>query len=428
MSPDRRQTSTPITRRAASRQRGGTYLLVLSMGTVLTVIGLAIGISGRIAARTTAAERDRTEAGVLAASGAELALATINSEEKWRVVRVNNAWSASVPLGDGTIGWKLRDETDDDLTDSFADPIRIEGEAAVGQSRRRFSIGATPKPTTALPVLAYGLYSQTSVQVGALMSISGGPAGTSGTLTNTSSISGDVHAATVVNTGSIAGFVTTPFGGLTVPDYNVAGPYVAIGTQISYWSLNSGRIDNELLTATRNPFGAANAEGVYFIRVPSGYTLRIRDSIIRAMLIIQLQTGSRLSIEDKVAWSAPAAAKPSMIVFGAATGTVSVDTDPGTISVTVPTLNLLGIQIGSTTIGSASSELNGLFHVTGGAPTSFSGTTRLVGSWICEGAISVLSGTQIVTDPQLVASPPLGYTNYDTSVAAIPGSFRWESR
>lgn len=414
--------------RPSTRQRGGTYLLVLGMGAMLTVIGLSIGVAGRIAARTTAAERDWADAGVLAQAGAELALATINSESKWRAMRPNNDWNPAVTIGNGRVAWKLTDESDNDLSNNRADPVLVTGEAGVGAAQRRFSVQAAPGVARGLPVLSTGLYSGSSIMTSAPLVISGGPVGTAATLNNSAAMSADVNALAVVNTGTIAGFVTTPAAAMTTPTTDVLYNYQPNSTQILFGSIPSGRIDNQILSAASNPYGAQNPAGVYFIRVPASSTLRVRDSIIKATLLVQLQAGAKLVIEKLVAWDPPSAGMPSLITIGEAGSEVVVSPDTGTVTVTAAQLNALGIQIGVLTLGSAPSELHGLFHIAGGTTTTFKATPQIIGTWICDGAVTVDSTTKIVVDPQLAANPPAGYTIPNDTVTAIPGSFSWESR
>ncbi|MBX3405147.1 MAG: hypothetical protein KF869_00160 [Phycisphaeraceae bacterium] len=425
----RRVLETPTrAARPRARQRGGTYLLVLGMGTMLTVIGLSIGVAGRIAARTTAAERDWAEAGVLAQAGAELALVTINNESKWRAIRPNNNWNPAVTIGNGRVAWKLSDESDNDLSNSRSDPVLVTAEAGVGAAQRRFSVRAVPGVARGLPVLSAGLYSGSTVTISAPLSVSGGPIGTAATLNNSAALSADVNALTVINTGTIAGFVTTPAAAMSTPTTDVLYTYQPDGTQISFASIPSGRIENQILSASNNPYGAQNAAGVYFIRVPASSTLRIRDSIIRATLLVQLQAGAKLVIDKLVAWDPPSAGMPSLITVGDIGSEVTVSPDAGTVTVTAAQLNALGIQIGLLTLASAPSELHGLFHVAGDTTTTFQSSPQIVGTWISDGPVTIGSATKIVVDPQLAANPPAGYSIPNDTMTAIPGSFSWQSR
>lgn len=414
--------------RPPARQRGGTYLLVLAMGTLLTVIGLSIGVASRIATRTTSAERDWIEAGVLAQSGAELALATISNEAKWRVLRPCDDWNPAAAIGNGRVMWKLKDPVDNDLSNNPSDPVRVSGEATVGAAARRFSVLAAPGVARALPVLSTGLYGGAAVTVSSALTVSGGSVHAAGTLSNSSTIWADVKAQNIVNTGTIGGFVVTPSNALSTPASDVLLTYQSDATQILYFLIPSGRIENKILSASSNPYGTASAAGVYFIRVPSSSTLRIRDSIIRATLLVQLQTGARLVIDKAVAWDPPSSGMPSLIVSGGAEAEVVVSPDAGTVTVTAAQLNALGIQIGVLTLGSAPSELHGLFHVAGGAPTTFQSTPQIVGTWISNGAVTVGGTTKIVVDPQLAANPPRGYAVPNDTVTAVPGTFAWDER
>ncbi len=414
--------------RSSSRHRGGTYLLVLAMGTLLTVIGLSIGVAGRIATRTTSAERDWSEAGVLAQSGAELALATISAESKWRELRPCDDWNPVVTIGNGHVKWKLKDPGDNDLSNNPSDPVLVSGEATVGAAARRFSVLASPGVARALPVLSTGLYGGGAVTVSSALTVSGGPVHAAGTLSNSSTIWADVNAQSIVNTGTIGGFVVTPSDALSTPGSEVLLDYQAESTQILYSLIPLGRIDNKILSASSNPYGTASATGVYFIRVPSSSTLRIRDSIVRATLLVQLQAGARLILEGNVAWNPPSSGMPSLIAAGLPGTEVVAGTGSGTVTVTAAQLNALGIQIGVLTLGSAPSELNGLFHVAGGTSTTFQSTPQIVGTWISDGAVTVGGTTKIVVDPQLATNPPRRYAVPNDTVTAVPGTFAWDER
>ena len=262
----------------------------------------------------------------------------------------------------------------------------------------------------------------------AALSSSGGAVSCDGLLANSSAITGNVETSTIANTGSIVGFVTQPSRNKEVATADVLLDYAGRATEISYGSIGSGRIDATILSKSTNPYGPQNASGIYLIQVPSGQTLRVRNSIIQATLIVQLQGTSNLTLEQLVAWEPPAAGMPSLLVYGNSTCTVTSMPDTGTVDVPALGVNLLGIV---TVVGSratAPSEQRGLFHVLGGARTSFQRSPRLIGCWICDGPITVSSATQLVADPNLSLTPPLGYTKVDPTVTAVPGSFRWDSR
>lgn len=416
------------TRRSTTARRGSVYLLVLGMGALLTVVGLAVATSGRIAVRNTAAERNLAESATLATSAVDLAVSTINSDSTWRKSRGCDEWNPKLSIGHGELTWKQVDEVDHDIANDPSHPVRLVGMAAVGETARQFSMLAMATGNRPLPVLATTLHSETSISVTAAIVSSGGPISCDGTITNASTINAAVEANAVTNTGSIVGFVTTPSRNKTVPEAAALASYASSATQISYLSIPSGDIDSTIISSSTNPYGLANAGGVYFIRVPTGQRLRIRNSIIQATLLIELQGTARVQIVDLVAWEPPAAGMPSLIATGPSTSSITVAPTSGTVSVPLLGVNLLGIVVVVGTRATAPSELHGLFHLLGGASTSFQQSPKLIGTWICDGPIAVSSKTELIAEPGLLSNPPPGYTYLDATVKAVPGSFRWDER
>lgn len=421
---------TGSARTPANARRGSVYLLALGLGSLLTVIGLAVATTGRINARNAATNRNLTEAAALGTSAVDLAIATVNSDPDWRTTRGNDAWSPSVPLGSGAVMWKQVDETDSNVANNPDQAVRLKGIATVGETARQFSILGTPGGTQPLAVLSTTLHSEgaISVEKNRVLASSGGPISCDGTLVNVGSINGNVETATITNTGSIVGFVTQPSSNKSVPGAAVFAQYKALATEIHYNNLDGGDIKDTILASDTNPYGSKNASGVYYIRVPTGKTMKIDDSIVRATLLIELQGTAALEFKDKVFWEPSSNAMPSLLVLGDTTNLVSVAFDAGTVSVPALGLNLLGIVVVVGTRATAPSELHGLFHIMGGAQTVLDRDTKLIGSWITDGNILVKSNTQLVADPNLAANPPPGYTRLDATVQAVPGSFRWEER
>lgn len=69
------------------RRRGSTYVMVLGVAVILTVIGLSSLTVARINTRAAVQANDWGEAQALAFSGAEYALAKISSTAGWRGLR-----------------------------------------------------------------------------------------------------------------------------------------------------------------------------------------------------------------------------------------------------------------------------------------------------------------------------------------------------
>lgn len=410
-------------------RRGGVYLLVLGMGVMLTVIGLAVATTGRVHARNAATDRNCAEASILASSALDLAAARINGDKNWRNNFGCDAWNPPVPMGNGSLIWKQTDEIDNDVENDPDEPVRLSGEATVAAAARRFSMEARPGGTLPLPVLACTMHGGGGISVMYPVVSSGGAISCNGSLGNSSTITSNVEAGSVVNTGTIAGFVTTPSPAKSVPTVSLFWEYRSQATDISFAGISGGTIDARLLSAAVNPWGPENAAGIYFIRVPAGQSLRIRDSVIQATLVVELGANAEIEVDGLVAWSPPAMRMPSLLAMGPSTATADIEPESGTVNVSAIQANLLGMGINVGVIAAAPSELRGLFHIVGGARTTFEDSPRLIGTWICDGSILVISGSlQMVADPDLVANPPNGYTLMDPTITVVPGSFRWDER
>ena len=120
------------TRACRARRRGSSYVMILSVSTVLTVIGLSAATVGRVNTRSTEQANHYGDAQAQAFSGAEHALAEINATTDWR----NELQGANVQrtLEGGSFTWQVIDEADNDLTDDPSDPAVLVITGTAGDS------------------------------------------------------------------------------------------------------------------------------------------------------------------------------------------------------------------------------------------------------------------------------------------------------
>ena len=107
------------------RRRGSVYILVLGMAMLVTVAGLSVLTFARLKGREILWSNHSKEAGVLAEAAVEWALIRLTADTNWRTTYTNGVETSAVAFGNGTISFKLLDETDGDLADENADPVRI---------------------------------------------------------------------------------------------------------------------------------------------------------------------------------------------------------------------------------------------------------------------------------------------------------------
>lgn len=113
-------------------RRGSSYVMVLSLATVLTVVGLSAITISRVRTRGTVQANDWTDAQMLAFSATEHALTTINDDPNWR----SNLQGQTIQrtLNGKTFSWQVVDEADGDLTDNSTDPATLRVTGSAGQA------------------------------------------------------------------------------------------------------------------------------------------------------------------------------------------------------------------------------------------------------------------------------------------------------
>ena len=130
--------------------------MVLGASMTLTVIGLSTATISRIRTRSTVQSNNFTSARLIASSGAEHALAKINSDSNWRTTY--NGVTVTRTIGSGAFTWRVVDQGDGDLADSTSDPATLivtgtDGGASYSQSITLSSGSSSGSGTQALGVM-----------------------------------------------------------------------------------------------------------------------------------------------------------------------------------------------------------------------------------------------------------------------------------
>ena len=127
------------------RRRGSIYLLVLAVATVLSMIGLAMISVSRAGARSLSQSQDWSEAQLLASSGVEHAIATINADTNWRTDY--SALIVTKSQGNGTFSWQVTDVSDNNLSTSSTAPFLIKSTGTVGAASYSMQVQMTVAST-----------------------------------------------------------------------------------------------------------------------------------------------------------------------------------------------------------------------------------------------------------------------------------------
>lgn len=193
-------------------RRGSVYLLVLAVGTVLSVIGLSMLSVSRAGAKSLSQSEDFMETRALAGSAIDHAMLAIASAPNWR--STYNGLTVTQNLGRGTFSWQVIDEVNGSLLTNPSAAYTICGTGSVNSASYSMRVHMQPQFTA----LSYGaVVSQTVLVQGA------------GTVIDSyDSTNGDYGGA---NTSSASAVATnyTAAGAITVKSGAAVKGSVAVG-------------------------------------------------------------------------------------------------------------------------------------------------------------------------------------------------------
>jgi hypothetical protein len=402
------------------RSTGSVYLHVLGASMLVTVIGLAALSAVRIQTRSEQRAQDYAVAKAGAVSAVELGLLYIDQDPDWRTTWSSGTWLSDKALGSGTFTLEGIDPQDGDLDDSEYEPLILTGIGTKGIARHKTQVTLVPvvEPLEALNTCLHagGLV---KIHGGKSLTLVGAPVSTNGVLDNDELIDGDAHAASLESMKTITGTLTVPAPSKPMPDPNVISDYISKATVIPF----TGTIEDQVLTPTSNPWGAADPNGVYFIDT-GGSDLTIRNSRIYATLIVRL-VSKTLTLDDAVFMQNYRSDYPTLIVDGNADIKTHSADETLSEAARVTNFNPVGApyesQWDEDTLDEYPNEIHGLIHVNGNL--KLGQTARVVGAIICAGTVDAEEKNTIVHDPGLYTSPPEGYT-YVERMKISPGSWK----
>lgn len=415
------------------RRPGSVYVFILGIAVLLTVIGLSVVSLARLNTRLGAQADDVAQAEVLAESAAEYGLFTLAENTNWRTAYSSGVETAPVSLGAGTFAFRLVDEGDGNLADDPQERVRLYGIGRAGAAVRIYSVELKTKGLP-LDVLRCAAHAAKNVVLNSNVTAAGGPLSSNAgfTVPYGKVVYGSVEAVVVANGGTITGTVTSGAPLKPMPSSDVYDAYLARATQISYWSLNDGRIKDTLLSPGRNPYGGTNAEGIYYISVPIGKTLKIEKSRIFGTLVVRLDTGARLQTADAWQWEPPSPSQPALVLKATGSAIVDLNGNTSTLSEANIGVNLNPADApyngasDSDLLDSYPCEMRGVAHLIGiFYTTDINSDFVSRGSIICEGPMLLGGNSVFNADPGLLSNPPEGYFT-PGSMVPVAGTWRWE--
>jgi hypothetical protein len=429
--------------RAPRCRRGSAYVLVLSTALLLTVIGLAALTAARLGVRMNAAADDGVEAEILAESAVEYALHQVALDPNWRTTYKSGNETTPVPLGRGTISFRLVDETDGLLDNSGSDPVRIYGIGRAGIATRIYSVRACGQgPVTCLNAV---MTTNASIDwwAGTIQATGMTIASNASMAFRLSTINANLEAVGAIDAwmAPINGTRKTGVPARDMPNAGVFDYYVARGTPIAIASLpldgnGYSVIAKKLISPASNPFGlATNAEGIYVIDC-QGRTLTVKDSrIVGTLVLINPGPSSRIGTPGsgdsaRLNWAPAVSNYPCLLVKGdlilsfdstKTLGESSLGTNfnpPGT-----PYPYPVGAT-NTTNSDTYPSEMAGLVYVSGNL-TGDNWSPKVAMLFVGGGYDGRDHDLILNYDPTYLAKPPPGFTGSGQPMP-IGGTWRWE--
>ena len=125
--------------RRRAKQRGTAYVLVLSITTLLVVLGLTSTLIARSTLQRTELEADQAKARLLGITFMDYCHSRIDGSAFFRMLVQSGEWRSAEPFGDGTARHMYLDEIDGDMNDGNAHPFRLYVMVTVGDAVRVYS-------------------------------------------------------------------------------------------------------------------------------------------------------------------------------------------------------------------------------------------------------------------------------------------------
>lgn len=412
------------------KHRGSIYVAVLGTAMIVSMIALAAIHSSRAEIDRLVSADQIASAETLAQSAVELALTRLANDSTWRTTYSSGvevpAGSSWFSLGAGEVKFILVDD-DGDLEDDSKDSVTLYGVGRRGEATSVVSVQLQPGGS-ALNCLDAAMHAGTGIAlIGSTLTCNQMVSANGDVLTFTGTFATDVWS-----TGTIIGTVTGMMYQLEspareMPDSNsLFDYYLANGTPISYSSLTSGRMENIVLSANSNPYGATNPQGIYVIDT-QGQQLRIRNARIEATLVVLSPSNTTL-VEQRIHWEPPAASLPALLIRGG----VEMKWDGGS-ALSEATVGVNLNPAGTPYLGGSDNDtsdtypgvIQGLVYASGGFYAS--STCTMEGTVVAGGSITAGAAINMTYRPVDRNNPPPGFAG-GNGVRIVPGTWKRAAR
>lgn len=380
--------------------------MVLGSSLIVTLIGISALATLRVRHSASEAGHEFMAARLGAQSAIELGLYLIDSDADWRSRYAGGVCFLDRPMGEGTISLRVNDPNDADLTDCPEDPFVLVGTGCYGQAT--YHMRARLRPTVqALAALRTCLHAGGNITIDwyETVSMTDGPLSTNGDYWSGGYLTGDLHTRGFWTYYVVNGLITRPAPPKDLPDPGVFDEYVAVATPVG----NPGNISRQLISPEHNPWGAKDADGLYYIDT-GGADLWIEGTRVYGTLLVRTR-GGRLHVSHDIHFSPVREDYPALIVDGDLSfGFASYDKlweSDWSMNFNPPGAPYEG-QTDLDVSDGYRSEIRGLVHTTGSLTVESRSDVR--GVVICEGELLCNKDLYITREPSLFLRPPKCYT------------------
>jgi hypothetical protein len=416
MSPRQRISTRPT-------RRGGIYVAVLATATIVTVIGLASLAAWRVQAAAANAAVDAAEARLYAEAGLDHAAYYLSTDPSWRTNRTPGQWWSRA-LSDGNFTVTGADPVDSDFTNRPYDPLELTCTGRKGSAVHMTTVRLQPKGTP-IDALAMAVHTAGTLRLNSgTTSVTGAPLSTNGSMRLDATLNGSAQVTlTRSGTGTCTGTVTLLAPTKPMPPSGIFAMYRSLATTISPGATMTRQV---LGPGVNTVGGGTNSDGVYYISAPLGIT--ISNCRVTGTLVIDAPN-QVVTISGSVFMQPSRPDFPVLIVNGKLTmqadSTVPLSEATNTTNFNPAGAPYQGVADADQT-DTYPSEIDGLVH--SNDKTIVQGNQLIRGGLICESndgtqAIYFDATPQIIYDPTLYTSPPMGYTTSVTMKIA-PGGWR----
>ncbi len=418
------------------KRRGAVlYLTIFGLSSIVAVAALYAIADTVSRTRRNSESGSIADAGALAYSAVERAIAIINTNPAWRTTYLNNVEGPQLTLGSGTISWKVVDPSDNNLSNDPRQPVRIYGIGRIGPSSRMVSVLCTPGGA-GLAVLGTSAHSAGPMMTASNVTAFGGPLSSNLSITLTGALSGDVQAPVILGGSNASGQVQSGAAPKMMPSDSVWDTYAARATAVSFSSFPLEKIKKTVLSPTRNEYGAVNPDGIYLIDVPATKTFEVTEARIVGTLLINLGVGATFMMANMNLHQPAYPNYPSLIIRAAGMATVKLEglssplnegsdnyNPPGT---PYPWPNGVSDNV-KNAIVYPGEQMHGVVHIIGPlVSTQISNEFRSVGTIIANGGMSITTAV-LKANPNLISNPPDGYIDPSTQMIPVRSSWRLEA-